>query len=111
MTNDQARSRAAELLEIVGIPNADIRLLGFAHQFSGGQRQRIMIAIALSCNPKLLIADEPVSSLDVSIQAQVVNLLQDLQRDLDLTYLYRPRSFRGASHQRQDRCGVPWQDL
>ncbi len=82
MTSGQARSRAAELLELVGIPNADIRLRGFAHQFSGGQRQRIMIAIALSCNPKLLIADEATTALDVTIQAQILELMKNLTDQL-----------------------------
>ncbi len=82
MTNRQARSRAAELLEFVGIPNADVRLRGFAHQFSGGQRQRIMIAIALSCNPKLLIADEATTALDVTIQAQILELMKNLTEQL-----------------------------
>ncbi len=82
MTTNQARSRAAELLELVGIPNADIRLRGFAHQFSGGQRQRIMIAIALSCNPKLLIADEATTALDVTIQAQILELMKNLTEQL-----------------------------
>ena len=82
MTSQQARSRAAELLELVGIPNADVRLRGFAHQFSGGQRQRIMIAIALSCNPKLLIADEATTALDVTIQAQILELMKNLTEQL-----------------------------
>lgn len=82
MTKNQARTRAIELLELVGIPNAEIRLRGFAHQFSGGQRQRIMIAIALSCNPKLLIADEATTALDVTIQAQILELMKDLTEQL-----------------------------
>lgn len=82
MTKNQARTRAIELLELVGIPNADVRLRGFAHQFSGGQRQRIMIAIALSCNPKLLIADEATTALDVTIQAQILELMKDLTEQL-----------------------------
>ena len=82
MTSQQASSRAAELLELVGIPSADIRLRGYAHQFSGGQRQRIMIAIALSCNPKLLIADEATTALDVTIQAQILELMKDLTERL-----------------------------
>lgn len=82
MTSNQARARAAELLELVGIPNAELRLRGFAHQFSGGQRQRIMIAIALSCNPKLLIADEATTALDVTIQAQILELMKNLTERL-----------------------------
>jgi oligopeptide/dipeptide ABC transporter ATP-binding protein len=78
MTSRQAHSRAIELLEMVGIPNGDVRLRGYPHQFSGGQRQRIMIAIALSCEPKLLIADEATTALDVTIQAQILELMKNL---------------------------------
>jgi len=76
-----ARRRAIELLEMVGIPLAEKRLLAFPHQFSGGMRQRVMIAIALSCNPKLLIADEATTALDVTIQAQIVDLVRRLTRE------------------------------
>jgi oligopeptide transport system ATP-binding protein len=78
----QARTRARELLEAVGIPDAARRLRGYPHEFSGGMRQRVMIAIAISTNPKLLIADEPTTALDVTIQAQILELLGRLQRDL-----------------------------
>ena len=81
MTKQQAQSRAAELLQTVGIPDADRRLVDYPHQFSGGMRQRVMIAMALSCNPKLIIADEPTTALDVTIQAQILELMQDLARD------------------------------
>ncbi len=81
MTGEQARARAAELLETVGIPDASRRLSDYPHQFSGGMRQRVMIAIALSCNPRLIIADEPTTALDVTIQAQILELMQDLARD------------------------------
>jgi oligopeptide transport system ATP-binding protein len=76
-----ARRRAIELLEAVGIPNAARRLGAYPHQFSGGMRQRVMIAIALSCNPKLLIADEATTALDVTIQAQIVDLVKRLTRE------------------------------
>ena len=81
MSGQQARSRAAELLQTVGIPDADRRLVDYPHQFSGGMRQRVMIAMALSCNPRLIIADEPTTALDVTIQAQILELMQELARD------------------------------
>jgi len=77
----QATVRAIELLELVGIPDPERRLKEYPHQLSGGMRQRIMIAIALACNPKLIICDEPTTALDVTIQAQILELLAELQRD------------------------------
>jgi oligopeptide transport system ATP-binding protein len=81
MNKSQARSRAVELLELVGIPNATERVDQYPHQFSGGMRQRVMIAMALSCDPKLLIADEPTTALDVTIQAQILDLMRNLQNE------------------------------
>ena len=76
-----ARDRAADLLEMVGIPEARGRLDDYPHQFSGGMRQRVMIAMAMSCNPKLLLADEPTTALDVTIQAQILEVMNRLSRE------------------------------
>ena len=81
MTRRQATARALELLEAVGLPEPQTRLHSYPHQLSGGQRQRVMIAIALACDPELLIADEPTTSLDVTTQSQIIELVRDLQRD------------------------------
>jgi oligopeptide/dipeptide ABC transporter ATP-binding protein len=79
--NKQSEDRAGELLEMVGIPEGRGRLNDYPHQFSGGMRQRVMIAMALSCNPKMLIADEPTTALDVTIQAQILELVQELGKE------------------------------
>jgi oligopeptide/dipeptide ABC transporter ATP-binding protein len=83
MDKDAANARVAELLDQVGIPSARMRLKDYPHQFSGGMRQRAMIAMALACEPKLLIADEPTTALDVTIQAQILELLRTLVADRD----------------------------
>jgi oligopeptide transport system ATP-binding protein len=80
MSNRQAMDRSVELLELVGIPKAKARLKDYPHQFSGGMRQRVMIAMALSCDPAILIADEPTTALDVTIQAQILELMEELQQ-------------------------------
>ena len=85
MSRREARARAIEMLKLVGIPAAEKRIDSYPHEFSGGMRQRVMIALALSCNPKLLIADEPTTALDVTIQAQILNLKKKLNRQFGMT--------------------------
>ena len=84
----EARQRSVELLELVGIPQAVDRVDDYPHQFSGGMRQRAMIAMALSCNPSVLIADEPTTALDVTIQAQIVDLIKDLSERFDMAIIW-----------------------
>jgi len=88
MTKDQARHRAVELLSMVGIPSAENRLEDYPHQFSGGMRQRVMIAMALACTPQVLIADEPTTALDVTIQAQIVELVKRLRNELGMAIIW-----------------------
>jgi len=87
MDRTEARKRTVELLELVNIPSAKKRLDDYPHQFSGGMRQRVMIAMALSCNPKLILADEPTTALDVTIQAQILDLLKNLAREFRTAFI------------------------
>lgn len=88
MTDKESHKRTLELLDMVGIANAQQRVKEYPHQFSGGMRQRAMIAMALACNPKLLIADEPTTALDVTIQAQITDLIKQLQKDLGMGVIW-----------------------
>ena len=87
MTDEEAQARAIELLQLVGITDPERRLKQYPHQFSGGMRQRVMIAIGLACNPKLIIADEPTTALDVTIQAQILELMKNLSRKLNIALI------------------------
>ena len=86
--NEEAYKKAVELLQLVGITNAEKRMKNYPHQLSGGMRQRIVIAIALSCDPYVLICDEPTTALDVTIQAKILELIQDIQKKKDLSVIY-----------------------
>jgi oligopeptide transport system ATP-binding protein len=88
MSRAEARQRAVELLQMVGIPEAEKRLGDYPHQFSGGMRQRVMIAMALACNPQILVADEPTTALDVTIQAQIVDLVKRLRDELGMSIIW-----------------------
>ncbi|SDM99046.1 ABC transporter ATP-binding protein [Bacillus sp. OK048] len=88
MSKQEARKTALELLTLVGIPRPDVRIDQYPHQFSGGMRQRVVVAIALACNPKILIADEPTTALDVTIQAQILELMKSIQQKTDSAIIF-----------------------
>ena len=88
LSREEARKKAIELLDMVGIPMAQSRLKDFPHQFSGGMRQRVMIAIALACDPKVLIADEPTTALDVTIQAQILDIIKRLRKEIGMAIIW-----------------------
>jgi len=88
LRKSEAWKKSIELLTLVGMPKPEMRMKQYPHQFSGGQRQRIVIAVALACNPKLLIADEPTTALDVTIQAQILELMKDLQKKIDTSIIF-----------------------
>lgn len=88
MSQDEARESAIKLLDLIGIPMAESRMDDYPHQFSGGMRQRVMIAIALACTPQILIADEPTTALDVTIQAQIIDLVKNLRKELGMSIIW-----------------------
>jgi oligopeptide transport system ATP-binding protein len=88
MSKDESRNRVVELLQLVGLPEAKMRLDDYPHQFSGGMRQRVMIAMALACNPQILVADEPTTALDVTIQAQIVELVKRLRDEIGMAIIW-----------------------
>ena len=104
LSQHQASIRALELLELVGINDARYRLQAYPHQLSGGQRQRVMIAMALACEPKLLIADEPTTALDVTVQRQILKLLQELQQKLGMAILFISHDLNLIRHVSDDIC-------
>jgi peptide/nickel transport system ATP-binding protein len=105
MTAKEAKARAAEMLDKVGLPDVQRMLAAYPHQLSGGQQQRVMIAMALSCNPRLLIADEPTTALDVTIQAQILRLLRNLQEQFDFSVILITHNL-GVVAQTCDRLAV-----
>lgn len=104
-TKEKARKRALDMLNLVGIPDADMRMKNYPHEFSGGMRQRLMIAIALVCEPEILIADEPTTALDVTIQAQILDLFKEIQKKTDVSIILITHDL-GVVAQVADRIAV-----
>jgi oligopeptide/dipeptide ABC transporter ATP-binding protein len=105
VSKDEAESRAIRMLERLGIPNAERRVHDYPHQFSGGMRQRVMLALALVMNPKLLLADEPTTALDVTIQAQILDLISELRTELGLSVVLITHNL-GVVNEIADRVAV-----
>ncbi len=105
MAENEVKERSLEILKKVGVPNPEERLKVYPHQLSGGLRQRVMIAISLASNPQMLIADEPTTALDVTIQAQIIDLLKELQKDMNMSILLITHDF-GVVSQIADRVAV-----
>ena len=98
LTPRQARQRVIELLRLVGIPSAERRMDDYVHQFSGGMRQRVMLAMALSCDPQFLIADEPTTALDVTIQAQILELIRQMIERFEMSLLFITHNLGVVAH-------------
>lgn len=105
ISEEAARARALELFELVAIPSARSRLTNYPHEMSGGMRQRVMIALALACRPKVLLADEPTTALDVTVQIQILLLLRELQREMDMSVVFVTHDI-GVAAEISDRIGV-----
>lgn len=105
MSRSEAKERAAELLDLVGIPSAQSRLGSYVHEFSGGMRQRVMLAMAMSCNPAFLIADEPTTALDVTIQATILELIRSMIERFDMSLLFITHNLGVVAHA-CDKIGV-----
>jgi len=104
VTKQEAREIAIEMLQRVGIPKPEERVDNYPHQLSGGQRQRVMIAIALSCQPAMLIADEPTTALDVSIEAQILDIMRDLQETMDMAILFITHNLGVIAEMAEEVC-------
>ena len=104
----KAKQRALEILNLVGLPRAEKRFKAYPHQFSGGQRQRIVIAIALACEPKILIADEPTTALDVTMQAQILDLMKELQNKIETSIIFITHDLGVSSKLRTKCMGDRW---